>query len=593
MTHRPPSVSLSMRRLRLLAPLLCLALATPLAAAVSPQPHHSGHWFSPDRSGEGWMLEMLSPEQALLYWFTYDEAGAQRWLTSAGQIDATGIDFDPVVLTTGGRFGPDFDPDSIVRQPVGRARLSFTDCATGSLSFDAFGQQMTLPWQRITSAMGLPCPGDTPPAPDGRAGQSGSWFDPARSGEGWSMQWLPDGRALMVWYSFDPAGAQHWMLDVGERDADGVLVFPQVHTTRGGRFGAAFDPDAVERIAWGELRFDFDCSGGRSSHTPVLDGFPAGSLSLAPLTRLAGTQCELPPRLDLDRATWSLAANPGPDRSEWPATVLDGQVYAAGGLSTLTTTHREFWRYHPGTDTWTRLADLPAPRDHAQMTAHEGAIWLFGGFSSGPQMLQVTSDAWRYDPATDRWSTLPPMPRARATGAAVSIGNRILLVGGIGPAENWLDRYDPATATWTSLAIDPGASRDHLGAVAIAGELWLVGGREPVSGITHNVVTIIDPGTGTSRPGPAMATARSGHAAAVLAGHIVVAGGESLFPPAMIGQAEYLDLATGAWRPLPPLPFAVHGAPAVALGDRLLVLPGSMAVGGISSSRRVQVLAVP
>jgi len=589
--HSPPSPR-PVRHLRVLAPLLFLVVAGSLGAA-SPQPHHSGHWYSPDRSGEGWMLELLSPTQALLYWFTYDEAGRQRWLTAEGRIDAGGIDFDPVVLTTGGRFGPAFDPGQIVQQAVGRARLEFGDCRTGSLAFDVLGQQLTLPWERITSAMGLPCPGDAPPPADGRAGQSGSWFDPARSGEGWSMQWLPDGRALAVWYSFDPEGAPYWMIGVGERDDGGVLVFPQMHATRGGRFGAGFDQDAVERFEWGALRFDFDCQGGRAQHASVLAGFAPGGMDLVPLTRLDGTGCALPPRLDLDRATWSLAPGLGPDRSEWPATVLDGQVYAAGGLSTIGTSHREFWRHDPVAGGWTRLADLPAPRDHAQMVAHDGAIWLFGGFASGPLAPQPNRNAWRYDPTGNQWQALPDMPRGRATGVALSVGGRIVLAGGLGPAEDWLDRYDPATGTWSSLAIDPGAPRDHLAAVVVAGELWLIGGREPVSGIAHNVVTRIDPGTGTSRPGPAMATARSGHAAAVLGGRIVVAGGESLLPPALIGQAEYLDPVLGAWRPLPDLPFAVHGGPAVVVGARLLVLPGSVAVGDIASSRRVQVLAVP
>lgn len=592
MSFRSPSCPRPGRPLRALATTLLLAVAGALAAAT-PQPHHSGHWYSPDRSGEGWMLELLSPTQALLYWFTYDDQGRQRWLTAEGRIDADGIDFDPVVLTTGGRFGPGFDPGRIEQQAVGRARLSFSGCETGSLAFDVFGQQMTLPWQRITRAMGLPCPGDAPPPADGRAGQSGSWFDPARSGEGWSMQWLPDGRALAVWYSFDPQGAPYWMIGVGERDDAGVLVFPQMHATRGGRFGAGFDQDAIERFEWGELRFDFDCQGGRAQHASVLDGFTQGGMDLVPLTRLAGTGCALPPRLDLERATWSLAPGLGPDRSEWPATVLDGLIYAAGGLSTITTSHREFWRHDPVAGDWTRLADLPAARDHAQMVAHDGAIWLFGGFANGPLAPQPNRNAWRYDPAGNQWQTLADMPRGRATGAALSVGDRIVLVGGLGPAEAWLDRYEPATGTWSSLAIDPGAPRDHLAALAIVGELWLIGGREPVSGVAHNVVTVVDPETGASRPAPAMATARSGHAAAVLGGRIVVAGGESLLPPTLIGQAEYLDPALGAWRPLPDLPFAVHGGPAVVVGARLLVLPGSVAVGDIASSRRVQVLAVP
>jgi hypothetical protein len=46
----------------------------------------SGSWYDPDHKGEGFLLEVLESNKAVIYWFTYDEAGAQRWFTSVGEV---------------------------------------------------------------------------------------------------------------------------------------------------------------------------------------------------------------------------------------------------------------------------------------------------------------------------------------------------------------------------------------------------------------------------------------------------------------------------------------------------------------------------
>src|SRR5690606_39063180 len=94
---------------------------------------HAGHWYSLDRSGEGWVLELRDAGNAWLYWFTYDGQGRQRWLTAAGQVVPDGdggqrIDFPQLVVTRGARFGAAFDPDDVVREDVGSASFRFDDC---------------------------------------------------------------------------------------------------------------------------------------------------------------------------------------------------------------------------------------------------------------------------------------------------------------------------------------------------------------------------------------------------------------------------------------------------------------------------------
>jgi hypothetical protein len=252
-------------------------------------PGHSATWFDPARDGEGFVLENLDGERAIAYWFTYDEVGAQRWLTGIGFIDGNRVRFPDLFATTGGRFGAQFDPAAIRRTRAGSGDFWFSGCDSGWFDFQAFGQHGTFELSRTSRTMGVDC---DPAAPAGgaEAAQSGSWYDLTHDGEGFAVQWMTDGRAIMTWYSFDPDGNPFWMLGVGERQGD-EIVFPDVHATRGGRFGGDFDPEAVERFRWGELRMRLGCAIGTATYESVLPVFGSGTFQLQRLSSLDGLAC--------------------------------------------------------------------------------------------------------------------------------------------------------------------------------------------------------------------------------------------------------------------------------------------------------------
>jgi hypothetical protein len=348
---------------------------------------HGGHWFDPARDGEGFALEILDNDGALLYWFTYDETGQQRWLTAVGrtQRDADGdyLDFPQLVVTRGGRFGPNFDPAQVERRAVGTATLRFADCDSGEFSFSAFGQALTLPLRRLAHTMGMPC--ESRNGVPGRvstvaAGQSGSWFDPGHSGEGYSLQWLNPGSALVTWYSYDTDGEQYWMLGVGQLDAEGRLFFPQMHSTRGGVFGAAFDPDDIERFEWGAMTLTLGCDNGQAQYTSVLSAFGAGGLQLQRLTRPRGLGCpnEAPALTDLYEIAYRAIPLPpvaqANSMSVDPVHVAsDGTVY---GVHRTVVDPSNGWSRHqlaqlaPGASDWQILpdADLGWPAGGGQFS---------------------------------------------------------------------------------------------------------------------------------------------------------------------------------------------------------------------------------
>jgi hypothetical protein len=144
---------------------------------------------------------------------------------------------------------------------------------------------------RLSYVMGLDC--GRPMGPPVRPEQvlSGSWYDPAHSGEGYVLEVLFDHSVLVYWFSFDTDGNRRWFFGTGEIVGE-ILTFENMLTTRGGVFGPAFDPDSVEVLPWGRLELELQCDQGTARFQPSEDGFPAGALDLDRLTFLDGLHCD-------------------------------------------------------------------------------------------------------------------------------------------------------------------------------------------------------------------------------------------------------------------------------------------------------------
>jgi hypothetical protein len=117
----------------------------------------SGSWYSPERAGEGFSLQVMPPDplggqsRALVYWYTYapDGSGRQVWLTGVGSIPAlVGSQRLPTATvalhsTAGGRFASTGNPASVVATPWGSLTLRFTACDRATVDYqaddDAFG----------------------------------------------------------------------------------------------------------------------------------------------------------------------------------------------------------------------------------------------------------------------------------------------------------------------------------------------------------------------------------------------------------------------------------------------------------------------
>ena len=259
------------------------------------EPGTSAAWFDLKRNGEGFVLEILDGDRAVVYWFTYDDEGRQDWYVAVGEVRGNRVLFPDLLRVSGGRFGPDFDPDKVVRTPVGSADFLFSSCDSGTMSWviDRDGgerRQGRMDLTRLTRVMGVDC-GPPLGAPVLEVStRSGSWYDPTHSGEGYTLEILVGGRALVYWFSFDPEGQRRWFFGTGEIFGQ-TLTFDEILTTSGGVFGDAFDPATVVVSPWGSMELDLGCKAGTAEFEPTEAGFPAGGFDLEHLTRLAGMPC--------------------------------------------------------------------------------------------------------------------------------------------------------------------------------------------------------------------------------------------------------------------------------------------------------------
>jgi large repetitive protein len=184
------------------------------------------------------------------------------------------------------------------------------------------------------------------------------------------------------------------------------------------------------------------------------------------------------------------------------------------------------------------------------------------------------------------WSAGARLPAARIqlASATDSSGN-VYAIGGFNPVTStYIDtvyRYDPSADTWTKVAPLP---RTLAGAAAVRGldgRIYVFGG---VSGTqTLDSVEAYDPGTDTWTPLAPMPTARYGAAAALgRDGTIYVIGGCCGNEPELNVNEAY-DPSTDTWTSRAPTPaVGIAFVPAVSVGHRIFVLGGAITGDSLS-----------
>lgn len=255
---------------------------TPWMGAVT------GAWYDPATDGQGFVLHPIDNTRSVVSFYGYENDGTQLWLlgTAEAAIEA-GVESEITMhVSSGGNFG-DFTPGQVSTNPWGTLRMNFLTCRDATAELDGLTGRQTMSMVRLAGLAGLECKAPTPPIPQ-LSGVTGTWFDPATSGQGFVLHAIDETRILVSFYGYRGDSARLWLLGVydGLPEFDEPLV-TEMTLAEGGVFGD-FEPADISRTAWGTLTVDFhDC--GRA--TAVLDGIDGQqTMNLVKLAGLDGSE---------------------------------------------------------------------------------------------------------------------------------------------------------------------------------------------------------------------------------------------------------------------------------------------------------------
>lgn len=250
---------------------------------------------------------------------------------------------------------------------------------------------------------------------------------------------------------------------------------------------------------------------------------------------------------------------------------------------------RTLLAYDPGTDAWTDEGRVPIGTHHAAFVRVGELLYLIGGYRDNT--FDPIGDVWIYDPAAGEWSEGTPMPTPRGALAFTVLDGRVHTIGGTVEDVEALDPdehspsaedasvgthevYDPATDSWERLAPMP-TPRNHHVAEAVDGRIYVTAGRMGRN-FTMTVTEVYDPESGAWTEAASLPTGRSGVAGAALDGWFYVFGGETFDPgeARTFDDAERYDPDRDLWEALAPMPTARHGLGAAVVNGGIFVVSG-------------------
>lgn len=293
-------------------------------------------------------------------------------------------------------------------------------------------------------------------------------------------------------------------------------------------------------------------------------------------------------------------ASPPPPAGHWrsepetPRTQVEGSAAAIGGTIYVTGGSRPgnlhtVLAFDTHSRRWTKPAQLPVGLNHSPSAVHDGKLYLAGGFLEGEE---ETNRFFEFDPATNRWSELPPMKQARGGGGAAVIGDRLYVVDGGAqpygvddpqPPRPILEFFDFRSGKWSS-ATPPPVGVHHIGVAGVGGKIYLAGGRF-LEESSSDVFVSYDPATDRWTRLPSLPLGPTSSLGTVAAdGEVVVFGGDDEADWEDGGgwvtpSAWAFDPKANRWQRLPDLRVERHAFGAAVADGRIYAIGGSICPG--------------
>jgi len=199
---------------------------------------------------------------------------------------------------------------------------------------------------------------------------------------------------------------------------------------------------------------------------------------------------------------WETKATMPQGGAVYGAAAVEGKIYAFGAYYYNGTTYYTSGKYDPVTDTWITISPIPTPRIEFATAVYENKIYVIGGKESRASLSTVEV----YDPATNSWTSRTSMPTARDSMQANVVNGKIYVISGqislseAHPGAIFSDAtevYDPKSDTWSSAAVIPNHVAGYASAV-LDNKIYIIGGateEPPVGWHRVNITQIYNPVT--------------------------------------------------------------------------------------------------
>ncbi|WP_238751851.1 Kelch repeat-containing protein [Neolewinella maritima] len=147
-------------------------------------------------------------------------------------------------------------------------------------------------------------------------------------------------------------------------------------------------------------------------------------------------------------------------RAEGQLVTYRGKYYLFNGFTTGTRFLERDEEYDPATNTYRTISPIPRRADgsfggytHTGVALVDDTVWLLGGRSGNPG-YRTTNEVWIYDIPRDRWQPGPPLPARRGGGGLARLGRKLHYVGGFDEraacdvADHWVYDLDRPDLGW-------------------------------------------------------------------------------------------------------------------------------------------------
>jgi hypothetical protein len=234
---------------------------------------------------------------------------------------------------------------------------------------------------------------------------------------------------------------------------------------------------------------------------------------------------------------------------------------ACPSVSLLRTLKREFGFY-----CIELVAEQPAEPEQQEVA------YVMGGYEGSGPGRSILSSVERFDASSGQWSAAASMSTARFGFGACALAGEMYVLGGKDNSNRQLssvEKYYSASDTWSAVAPMPGA-RSGNAAVCVGSAVFVLGGvdgRAATAGVLK-----FDSLEGSWSEVAPLPQARYGVAACAIRSDIFVLGGHSAADGGSQTSVYKLDTVTNQWSILAPMPLACNMHSASVLDGMIYIL---------------------